>query len=172
MPTVCVSSPSAEREEEFTLTETTPTSPSPGSYSPARSVHSAGVSSASSPTAAVSPEYTGVTSTTGEAAFTTTLGNASSPSGPTHLSLSTYVSTRSCSVIYLVPYIHSDNSRRFHSRSRTAAVLYEEQRSSPSPALHPPDAGLHPQRRTWVSVLVLIIHRRYCIISNWTFTSF
>ncbi|KAG7217403.1 hypothetical protein INR49_021570 [Caranx melampygus] len=45
----------AEREEEFTLTETTATSPSPGSYSPARSVHSVGVSSASSPTAAVSP---------------------------------------------------------------------------------------------------------------------
>lgn len=58
--------PSAEREEDFTLTETTPTSPSPGSYSPARSVHSVGVSSASSPTAAVSPEYTGVPSTTGE----------------------------------------------------------------------------------------------------------
>lgn len=62
----CVLPPSAEREEEFTLTETTPTSPSPGSYSPAPSVHSVGVSSASSPTAAVSPEYTGVTSTTGE----------------------------------------------------------------------------------------------------------
>lgn len=58
--------PSAEREEEFTLTETTATSPSPGSYSPARSVHSVGVSSASSPTAAVSPEYTGVTASTGE----------------------------------------------------------------------------------------------------------
>ncbi|KAM7396542.1 hypothetical protein PAMP_019575 [Pampus punctatissimus] len=54
----------AEREEEFTLTETTPTSPSPASFSPARSVHSVGVSSASSPIAAVSPEYTGVTSTT------------------------------------------------------------------------------------------------------------
>ncbi|XP_005745974.1 transcription factor RFX4 isoform X1 [Pundamilia nyererei] len=55
----------AEREEEFTLTETAPASPSPGSYSPARSVHSVGVSSASSPTAAVSPEYTGVPATTG-----------------------------------------------------------------------------------------------------------
>jgi len=58
--------PSAEREEEFTQTETTPASPSPASYSPARSVHSVGVSSASSPAAAVSPEYTGVTPTTGE----------------------------------------------------------------------------------------------------------
>ncbi|MED6254949.1 hypothetical protein ATANTOWER_002399 [Ataeniobius toweri] len=54
----------AEREEEFTLTETTPTSPSPGSYSPARSVQSVDVSSASSPTAALSPEYTGVTTST------------------------------------------------------------------------------------------------------------
>lgn len=68
----CVLPPSAEREEEFTLTETTPPSPSPGSYSPARSVHSVGVSSASSPTAAVSPEYTGVTATTGETGFTVT----------------------------------------------------------------------------------------------------
>lgn len=57
---------SAEREEEFTLTETTPTSPSPGSYSPARSVQSVDVSSASSPTAALSPEYPGVTASTGE----------------------------------------------------------------------------------------------------------
>ncbi|CAG03413.1 unnamed protein product, partial [Tetraodon nigroviridis] len=48
----------AEREEEFRLTETTPAPQSPESYSPARSVHSAGVSSASSPTEAVSPEYT------------------------------------------------------------------------------------------------------------------
>uniref|UniRef100_A0A3Q3ILC8 RFX-type winged-helix domain-containing protein n=1 Tax=Monopterus albus TaxID=43700 RepID=A0A3Q3ILC8_MONAL len=55
----------AEREEELTLTETTPASPSPESYSPARSVHSVGVSSNSSPTAAVSPEYTSVTASTG-----------------------------------------------------------------------------------------------------------
>lgn len=46
--------------------ETTPASQSPESYSPARSVHSAGVSSASSPAEAVSPEYTGVASTTGD----------------------------------------------------------------------------------------------------------
>ena len=52
------------------MTETTPTSPSPGSYSPTRSVHSVGVSSASSPTAAVSPEYPGVPATTGETALT------------------------------------------------------------------------------------------------------
>ncbi|KAK7880742.1 hypothetical protein WMY93_032618, partial [Mugilogobius chulae] len=55
----------AEREEDFTLTETTPTPPSPGPYSPARSVHSVGVSSAGSPTAAVSPEYPGAPATTG-----------------------------------------------------------------------------------------------------------
>lgn len=67
--------PSAEREEEFTLTETTPTSPSPGSYSPARSVHSVGVSSASSPTAAVSPDYTGVSTTTGETGLSLTHRN-------------------------------------------------------------------------------------------------
>ncbi|KAF3854661.1 hypothetical protein F7725_022716 [Dissostichus mawsoni] len=54
----------AEREEEFPVKEPTPTSPSPGSFSPARSVHSVGVSSASSPTAAVSPEYSGVPTTT------------------------------------------------------------------------------------------------------------
>lgn len=57
---------SAEREEEFPLTETTPASQSPESYSPARSVHSVGVSSASSPTEAVSPEYPGGASTTGD----------------------------------------------------------------------------------------------------------
>lgn len=56
----------AEREEEFALTEATPTSPSPGSYSPARSVHSVGVSSASSPAEAASLEYSGVPTTTGE----------------------------------------------------------------------------------------------------------
>ncbi|XP_033824675.1 transcription factor RFX4 isoform X1 [Periophthalmus magnuspinnatus] len=55
----------AEREEDFTRTETTPTPPSPGPYSPARSVHSVGVSSTGSPTAAVSPEYPGVPTTTG-----------------------------------------------------------------------------------------------------------
>ncbi|XP_075870908.1 transcription factor RFX4 isoform X2 [Nelusetta ayraudi] len=56
---------STEREEEFALTEATPTSPSPGSYSPARSVHSVGVSSASSPAEAASLEYSGVPTTTG-----------------------------------------------------------------------------------------------------------
>ncbi|KAI4825889.1 hypothetical protein KUCAC02_021550 [Chaenocephalus aceratus] len=54
----------AEREEEFPVKEPTPTSPSPGSFSPARSVHSVGVSSDSSPTAAVSPEFSGVPTTT------------------------------------------------------------------------------------------------------------
>ncbi|TKS73296.1 Transcription factor RFX4 [Collichthys lucidus] len=83
----------AEREEDFTLTETTPTSPSPGSYSPARSVHSVGVSSASSPTAAVSPEYTGVTSTTGAVqsytwslTYTVTTAGGSTPEAGQQLS--------------------------------------------------------------------------------------
>lgn len=86
----CVLPPSAETEKEFTLAETTPTSPSPGSYSPAPSVHSVGVSSASSPTAAVSPEYTGVTSTTGETGVAAQIRfqhTDSSFSAPTHLSL-------------------------------------------------------------------------------------
>lgn len=163
----CVFSPSAEREGEFTLTETTPTSPSPASYSPARSVHSVGVSSASSPTAAVSPEYTGVTSTTGETGVAVTHSGCpeqakfhhthSRFSAPSHLSLcSIYVSTRRCSVIYLVPYIHSDNSRRLHSRGRAAAVLYEEQCTSPSSVLHPPDASLHPQRGAWVIMISVL----------------
>lgn len=66
----------ADREEEFALTETTPTSPSPGSFSPAGSVHSVGVSSASSPTAAArSPEYTGVAATTGETGLAETHRN-------------------------------------------------------------------------------------------------
>ncbi|XP_064809048.1 transcription factor RFX4 isoform X1 [Oncorhynchus masou masou] len=55
----------AEQEEEMMLTETTPTSTSPGPFSPAKSVTSVGVPAASSPTAAQSPEYTGATATTG-----------------------------------------------------------------------------------------------------------
>uniref|UniRef100_A0A674F1A3 Regulatory factor X, 4 n=1 Tax=Salmo trutta TaxID=8032 RepID=A0A674F1A3_SALTR len=51
-------------EEEMMLTETTPTSTSPGPFSPAKSVTSVGVPAASSPTAAQSPEYTGATATT------------------------------------------------------------------------------------------------------------
>ncbi|CAB1313625.1 unnamed protein product [Coregonus sp. 'balchen'] len=54
----------AEQEEEMMLTETTPTSTSPGPFSPAKSVTSVGVPAASSPTAAQSPEYTGATTTT------------------------------------------------------------------------------------------------------------
>ncbi|CDQ69223.1 unnamed protein product [Oncorhynchus mykiss] len=55
----------AEQEEEMMLTETTPTSTSPGPFSPAKSVTSVGVPAASSPAAAQSPEYTGATATTG-----------------------------------------------------------------------------------------------------------
>ncbi|MEQ2251673.1 regulatory factor X, 4 (influences HLA class II expression) [Ilyodon furcidens] len=83
----------AEREEEFTLTETTPTSPSPGSYSPARSVQSVDVSSASSPTAALSPEYTGVTASTGAVqsytwslTYTVTTAGGSTPEAGQQLS--------------------------------------------------------------------------------------
>ncbi|KAM9572068.1 transcription factor RFX4-like isoform 4-T4 [Salvelinus alpinus] len=54
----------AEQEEEMMLTETTPTSTSPGPFSPPKSVTSVGVPAASSPTAAQSPEYTGATATT------------------------------------------------------------------------------------------------------------
>ncbi|KAM4553395.1 transcription factor RFX4 isoform 1-T1 [Fundulus diaphanus] len=83
----------AEREEEFTLTETTPTSPSPGSYSPARSVQSVDVSSASSPTAALSPEYTGVPTSTGAVqsytwslTYTVTTAGGSAPEAGQQLS--------------------------------------------------------------------------------------
>lgn len=69
------------------------------------------------------------------------------------LPVSTYVSTRRCSVIYVVPYIHSDDSRRLHSRGRPAASLYEEQHASPTSVLHPPDASLHPQRGAWVMMI-------------------
>ncbi|PWA14302.1 hypothetical protein CCH79_00012364 [Gambusia affinis] len=84
---------STEQEEEFTLTETSPTSPSPGSYSPARSVQSVDVSSASSPTAALSPEYTGVTASTGAVqsytwslTYTVTTAGGSAPEAGQQLS--------------------------------------------------------------------------------------
>lgn len=72
------------------------------------------------------------------------------------------MSTRRCSVIYLVPYIHSDNSRRRRYRGRTAAVLYEEQCSSPTSILHPPNACLQRGARvimiTMISVLKYIFN--------------
>jgi len=70
------------------------------------------------------------------------------------LFVSIYVSTRRCSVIYLVPYIHSDNGQRLHSRGRTAAVLYEGQSSTPTTILHPADACL--QRGAWV-IMILVL---------------
>ncbi|KAJ4937603.1 hypothetical protein JOQ06_002236 [Pogonophryne albipinna] len=83
----------AEREEEFPVKEPTPTSPSPGSFSPARSVHSVGVSSASSPTAAVSPEFSGVPTTTGAVqsytwslTYTVTTAGGSTPEAGQQLS--------------------------------------------------------------------------------------
>lgn len=65
------------------------------------------------------------------------------------------MSTRRCSVIYLVPYIHSDNSRRSRSRGRAAAVLYEEQRSRTPSIFCPQDASL--QGGAWVITKLLII---------------
>lgn len=67
------------------------------------------------------------------------------------------MSTRRCSVIYLVPYIHSDNSRRGRSRGRAAAVLYEEQRSGTPSIFCPQDASLHPQGGARVITKLLII---------------
>lgn len=60
---------------------------------------------------------------------------------------------RRCSVLYVVPYVHSDNSWRLHSRRRTAAYLYEEQHSSPTSLLQPPDASLFSQRGAWVTTI-------------------
>lgn len=62
-----------------------------------------------------------------------------------------YMSTRRCSVLYVVPYIHSDDSRQLHSRGRPAASLYEEQRPGHAHLLHTQDAGLHTQRGAWVT---------------------
>lgn len=57
-----------------------------------------------------------------------------------------YMSTRRCSVLYVVPYIHSDDSWRRHSRGRPAASLYEEQHPGHAHFLHTQDAGVHTQR--------------------------
>ncbi|RXM28991.1 DNA-directed RNA polymerase III subunit RPC2 [Acipenser ruthenus] len=53
----------ADRGEEIMLTEPTPPSPSPGPYSPAKSVTSAEITSAPSPGDSHSPEYTVATTT-------------------------------------------------------------------------------------------------------------
>lgn len=155
-----VSASSAEPEEDFTLSETTPTSPSPGSYSPARSVNSVSVSSVGSPTAAVSPEFTGVNASTGETGLRRGIISCERAVERAFLHWAAvpqtlvfaHVSTRCCAVIYLVPYIHSDNSWWFYSWGRTAAVLHEEQRSGSPSLLHPQDAGVSPQRRAWVNM--------------------
>nr|XP_005990889.1 PREDICTED: transcription factor RFX4 isoform X1 [Latimeria chalumnae] len=55
----------AERREEVMLIEPTPPSPSPVPYSPAKSVTSVEIPSASSPVSSQSPEYTGIATTTG-----------------------------------------------------------------------------------------------------------
>ncbi|XP_061780557.1 transcription factor RFX4 isoform X1 [Nerophis lumbriciformis] len=84
---------SSERDEDFTLTEITATSsPSPGSYSPARSVHSVAVSSAS-PAADPSPEYPSTTgavqSYTWSLTYTVTTAGASAPDAGQQLSCMT-----------------------------------------------------------------------------------
>ncbi|XP_036376155.1 transcription factor RFX4 isoform X2 [Megalops cyprinoides] len=56
---------STDRPEEVMLIEATPPATSPGPYSPAKSVTSVGVPTAHSPGADQSPEYPGVTTTTG-----------------------------------------------------------------------------------------------------------
>lgn len=67
------------------------------------------------------------------------------------------MSTRRCSVIYLVPYIHSDNSRRSRSRGRAAAVLYEEQRSRTPSIFCPQDASLQGGARVITRLLIIVV---------------
>ncbi|XP_030646605.1 transcription factor RFX4 isoform X1 [Chanos chanos] len=83
----------ADRVEDMMLTETTPTSTSPGPYSPAKSVHSVGVPATGSPNSAQSPEYTGVSATTGAVqsytwslTYTVTTSGGSPPEGGPQLS--------------------------------------------------------------------------------------
>lgn len=56
----------ADTEEEQMIIGSTPTSTSPGPYSPAKSVHSVGVPAVGSPNSAQSPEYTSISATTGK----------------------------------------------------------------------------------------------------------
>lgn len=56
----------ADSGEELMLMGSTPTSTSPGPYSPAKSVHSVGVPAVGSPNSAQSPEYTSISATTGK----------------------------------------------------------------------------------------------------------
>lgn len=83
---------------------------------------------------------------------------------PIHLSLSVYVlrvCARRCSVIYLVPYVHSDNVRRHSSRGRTAAALHAQRCTRAPSLLHPSTASLRPQGRARVSSHrgVMSLHR-------------
>lgn len=66
------------------------------------------------------------------------------------------MSARRCSVIYLVPYIHSDHSGRLRSRGWAAAVLHEEQRSRPAAVLRPQDAGVRPQGGARVNTTLVL----------------
>lgn len=61
------------------------------------------------------------------------------------------VCARSCSVIYLVPYIHSDNIRRQPTRARTPGVLHERRTCATRIILRTPDASLPTSGWAWVS---------------------
>ncbi|CAM9164010.1 unnamed protein product, partial [Lampetra planeri] len=136
---------STEREQEFTVSETTTASPSPASYSPARSVHSVGVSSASSPTADASPEYTGVPTTTGAVqsytwslTYTVTTAGGSTPDGGQQLSCmrSSAPVTPPSSSNRLPVYTHREE------HGYTGSYNYGK--------LHQPASSSHPEPRTQV----------------------
>lgn len=61
------------------------------------------------------------------------------------------VCARSCSVIYLVPYIHSDNLRWQPTRDRIPAFLHERRTPSTRLLLRPQDASLPASGWAWVS---------------------
>uniref|UniRef100_A0A673LVG0 Transcription factor RFX4-like n=1 Tax=Sinocyclocheilus rhinocerous TaxID=307959 RepID=A0A673LVG0_9TELE len=83
----------ADSGEELMLMGSTPTSTSPGPYSPAKSVHSVGVPAVGSPNSAQSPENTSISATTGAVqsytwslTYTVTTSGGSTPEPGTQLS--------------------------------------------------------------------------------------
>lgn len=73
--------------------------------------------------------------------------------------LSINVSTRRCSVLHMVPYLHSDNSRWRHPRGQPSAPLYAEQHPSSPAGLRPQDASVHTQGGAWVPMIPSFILR-------------
>lgn len=67
--------------------------------------------------------------------------------------LSINVSTRRCSVLHMVPYLHSDNSRWRHPRGQPSAPLHAEQHPSSPAGLRPQDASVHTQGGAWVPMI-------------------